>query len=86
MRRLLELDRHDATAALLGVAAAGEVDDDVAHDARREIEEVGPVGGLRAGRTGEPEVGFVDQRGGVEGPPGRPCTESWTWASRLSSE
>ncbi len=70
MLRRLELDWHDTAAALLGVPAAGEVDNDMAHDARREIEEVGPVGRLGTGRTGEPEIGLVDQRGGVEGPPG----------------
>ena len=70
MRRLFELDRHHAAAALLGVAPAGEVDDDVAHDARRQVEEVRPVGRCRAGRPGEPEVGLVDERRGVEGPAG----------------
>ena len=57
-------------AALLGMMASGVVDQDATHDAGGDGEEVGPVLPLDPFQVDEPEVGFVDQGGRLEGVPG----------------
>ena len=57
-----------AAAALLRDPVAGMVDDDVAHRARSDGQEMVAVDVLeQLGRGREPEVGLVDQRGGGQG-------------------
>src|ERR1035438_4850610 len=62
----IETDLGHTAAALAGVALAGAVDQDLAHDMRGHLKEMGTVAPGRGGLVYQPQVGFVDQVAGLE--------------------
>jgi hypothetical protein len=63
------LERHacKVPSPSLGSAPSGVVDEDIAHHACGEAEEMGPLLGEWLTTTGKALVGFVDQRRGLQG-------------------
>lgn len=70
-----EGDFLEAAAAFGGIAGAGVVDEDVAHGAGGDAEEVGAGVGVEVVGVGEAKVRFVDKGGGGEGMAGRFAAE-----------
>jgi hypothetical protein len=62
----VEGDAHGVAAALLITAGAGVIHEDATHDAGRNGEEVRAVVPRDGLRVHEPEIGLVDERGGLE--------------------
>jgi hypothetical protein len=64
-----------AGAALFGNAIARVVDEDAAHHHRGEPDELRAVGPVDLPLVDQPQVGFVHQRGGLQGVPGPLLTQ-----------
>jgi len=62
-----EGDLLEAAAPFGGIAGAGVVDEDVAHGAGGDAEEVGAGMGVEVAGVGEAEIGLVNEGGGGEG-------------------
>lgn len=73
--RLLERHHLGAAAALGRRAAARPVDQDLAHGQGRDGQEVVTVAPVRIRGVRQPQIGLVDQLGGVEHRPRRPPSE-----------
>jgi hypothetical protein len=56
----------DSAVPLLGQAAARVIDEDLAHQTGSQGDKVAVIADLRALTHRQPQVGFVDQGGGVE--------------------
>lgn len=63
---VLQLDAFHLSAALIGVAGAGVVDEDAAHDVGGEADEMGAVVPVDV-LLDQAEVGFIDQGGRLQG-------------------
>lgn len=63
---LRQLERRHPAAALGPLAGAGTVHQQVPHNAGGEGEEVAPIGERRGRALHEPQIGLVDQAGGVQ--------------------
>src|SRR5918993_2740058 len=64
---LVEREFLEFAAALFGLLLARVIDEDAAHHLRRDAEEVRPVLPLHLRLIDEPQVGFVDERGRLQG-------------------
>lgn len=63
---LLERDSLPRAGALQGVVAPGVVDEDASHGSGGDGKEVRPIERTQAVDGGQPQVGLVDEPGGVE--------------------
>ena len=71
MQGLIQADFGNTAAALAGMALPGAIDQYLAHDMRGDLIEMGAVAPGRTGLIDQPQVGFVDQVGGLEAARGR---------------
>ena len=66
VRRFRQRDVQLTAAALRAIARAREVDEDPPHDLRRDAEEVRAVLPADVFPVDQPQVGLVDERGGLQ--------------------
>ena len=83
-QRLVQRDLNNVATALLLVPRARHVDQDAPHQLRREREKMRAILPADAAGVDEPEIGFVDQRGRLQGMAGA-FARHVRWASRCSS-
>jgi hypothetical protein len=62
----IKADFRNTATALAGVALPGAIDQDLPHDMRGDLKEMGTVAPGSVGLFYQPQVGFVDQVGGLE--------------------
>ena len=62
----IQADLGNSAAALAGIALAGAIDQDLAHDVRGDLKEMSTIAPGSGGLVYQTQVGFVNQIGGLE--------------------